>query len=142
MRGRICNPSNENLSELLKMVRTMNNFDFASRHYLQVKGTAMGTKVAPSFANTFMGWFKDIYVYTFHKKPNIWVQFNNDIFSIWTGEEQELHLFMEYLNDCQPSIKFEAEILTSLVNFLDVTVSVSPGDIKTGLSTKPTDTTI
>ena len=45
----------------------MNNFDFAGKHYLQVGGTAMGTKVAPSFANTFMGWFEHHHVYTYPK---------------------------------------------------------------------------
>ena len=126
--------------ECLKMVLTMNNFDFAGRHYLQVGGTAMGTKVAPSFANTFMGWFEDIYVYTYHKQPHIWVRFIDDIFVIWLGSEEELHQFVEYLNNCLPSIKFEAEISTTSVNFLDVTVSITEnGDIKTGLYTKPTD---
>ena len=140
MRGRFCNPTNNSLSSLLKMVLTMNNFDFAGRHYLQVGGTAMGTKVAPSFANTFMGWFEDIYVYTYHKQPHIWVRFIDDIFVIWLGSEVELHQFVEYLNNCLPSIKFEAEISTTSVNFLDVTVSITEnGDIKTGLYTKPTD---
>ena len=64
--SRFCNPSNGSLISLLRMVLTMNNFDFAGRHYLQVGGTTMGTKVAPSFANTFMGWFENIYVETYH----------------------------------------------------------------------------
>ena len=58
-------PMNSSLCKLLEMVLTMNNFDFAVRHYLQVGGTAMGTNVAPSFANTYMGWFEDRFVYTY-----------------------------------------------------------------------------
>ena len=140
MRGRMCNPSNESLTELLKMVLTMNNFDFAGRHYLQVGGTAMGTKVAPSFANTFMGWFENIYVYTYHKQPHLWVRFIDDIFVIWTEGPQQLDLFVDYLNNCLPSIKFEAETSLSSVNFLDVKVKLSPeGCLTTGLYTKPTD---
>ena len=76
----------------------MNNFDFAGRHYLQVGGTAMGTKVAPSFANTFMGWYENIYVYTYHKQPHIWVRFIDDIFVIWTYGEDELQKFITYLS--------------------------------------------
>ena len=30
----------------------MNNFDLAGQHFLQVGGTAIGTKVAPSLAYT------------------------------------------------------------------------------------------
>ena len=50
--------STDNLMILLEKVLKTNNFDFAGRHFLQVGGTAMGTKVAPSFANTFMGWLE------------------------------------------------------------------------------------
>jgi hypothetical protein len=32
-----------------------NNFTFNGDHYLQINGTAMGTKMAPSYANIFMG---------------------------------------------------------------------------------------
>ena len=40
--------------ELLKLVLHKNNFQFNGEHYLQIGGTAMGTKVAPSYANLFM----------------------------------------------------------------------------------------
>ena len=33
----------------------MNNFEFESNHYLQLHGTAMGTKMALAYANLFMG---------------------------------------------------------------------------------------
>jgi hypothetical protein len=31
------------------------NFTFNGDHYIQINGTAMGTKMAPSYANIFMG---------------------------------------------------------------------------------------
>jgi hypothetical protein len=37
------------------MVLKKNNFTFNGDHYLQINGTAMGTKMAPSYANIFMG---------------------------------------------------------------------------------------
>jgi hypothetical protein len=37
------------------MVHRKNNFIFNGDHYLQINGTAMGTKMAPSYANIFMG---------------------------------------------------------------------------------------
>jgi hypothetical protein len=33
----------------------MDNFTFNGAHYLQTNGTAMGTDMAPSYANTLMG---------------------------------------------------------------------------------------
>ena len=43
------------LCDLIRMILTMNNFSFNDNHYLQIHGTAMGTKMAPSFANLKMG---------------------------------------------------------------------------------------
>jgi hypothetical protein len=37
------------------MVLKKNNFIFNGDQYLQINGTAMGTKMAPSYANIFMG---------------------------------------------------------------------------------------
>ena len=37
--------------ELLEVVLTNNYFDFNGKHYHQISGTAMGTKLEPSYAN-------------------------------------------------------------------------------------------
>ena len=46
-------PRTECLVETLTLVLKSNNFD--GNHYLQINGTAMGTNMAPSYANIFMG---------------------------------------------------------------------------------------
>ena len=46
------------LCDLIRMILTMNNFSFNDNHYLQIHGTAMGTKMAPSYANLFLGLFE------------------------------------------------------------------------------------
>ena len=133
-------PTNDSLIELLTQVLTMNNFDFNENHYLQVGGTAMGTRVAPCYANTFMGWFEDTHVYSYHTLPKLWKRYIDDIFVIWTHSNQTLEEFIQYLNLCMPAIKFETEISQEKVNFLDVTVKLGPeGSITTDLYTKPTD---
>ena len=43
---------------LIRMILTMNNFCFNDNHYLQIHGTAMGKKMAPSYANLFLGYFE------------------------------------------------------------------------------------
>jgi hypothetical protein len=48
-------PLTECLEEMLTLVLKNNNFTFDGNHYLQINGTAMGTKMAPSYANIFMG---------------------------------------------------------------------------------------
>ena len=53
-RNRHEKPSNESLLNLLEVVLTKNNFQFNGEHFLQIGGTAMGTRVAPTYANLFM----------------------------------------------------------------------------------------
>ncbi|XP_071138766.1 uncharacterized protein [Mytilus edulis] len=48
-------PPTECLVKMLTLVPKKNDFPFDGDHYLQVNGTAMGTKMAPSYANIFMG---------------------------------------------------------------------------------------
>ena len=43
------------LVEMLTLVLKNNNFTFDGSNYLQINGTAMGTKMAPSYANIFYG---------------------------------------------------------------------------------------
>ena len=133
-------PTNSSLIDLLTQVLTMNNFDFDEQHYLQIGGTAMGTRVAPCYANTFMGWYEDTHVYQYHTLPRLWKRYIDDIFVIWTHSHQQLEEFIGHLNQCMPSIKFETESSQEKVNFLDVTVTLCPGGhITTDLYTKPTD---
>ena len=100
----------------------------------------MGTKLAPSFANLFMGNFEDKFVYTYKLKPLIWKRFIDDVFLIWTYGQSELDIFVKYLNNCHDTIKFTAETSTITANFLDVTVNrENDGTIATTLYCKPTD---
>jgi hypothetical protein len=48
-------PPTECLVEMLTLVLKNNNFTFEGNHYLQINGTVIGTKMAPSYANIFMG---------------------------------------------------------------------------------------
>ena len=43
------------LREMLSLILKENSFQFNGKNYLQVHGTAMGTKMAVAFANIFMG---------------------------------------------------------------------------------------
>ena len=63
--------STYSLVHLLEVVLSKNNFKFKGKNYLQMNGTSMGTKAAPSYANTFMGKFNDL-LYTYHTQPLQW----------------------------------------------------------------------
>ena len=79
-------------------------------------------------------------VYTYNPAPIVWKRFIDDIFIIWTHGHDSLTDFGHHLNNCLPSIKFEADTSTLEVHFLDVTVSLDEGyNLQTDLYTKPTD---
>ena len=85
--------------------------------------------------------FEDTHVYTYKKPPLWWKRFIDDIFCIYQGSEQELLEFINHLNTChkQKTIKFTYEYSKSQVNFLDTTVYLDNGQLKTTLYVKPTD---
>ena len=71
------------------MILTMNNFSFNNEQLLQVHGTAMGTCMATSFANLFMGRFEQQAIENAPFKPPVWKRFIDDGFMIWShGKER------------------------------------------------------
>ena len=134
------NPTNHSVCELLKLVLTGNNFQFDNKHFLQIGGTAMGTKLAPSFANIFMGWFEEKYVYSYKTQPLIWKRYIDDMFIIWQHGPNSLTEFTSCLDSCHKIIKFTQERSSDSIIFLDFTISIgSNNEIITSLYSKPND---
>ena len=48
-------PPTANLCHLIRLILSLNAFVFNQQYYLQIQGTAMGTRMTPSYANLFMG---------------------------------------------------------------------------------------
>ena len=140
MRPGALHPRNSSLMKLLTMTLKKNNFVFNGTHYLQKLGTAIGTKVAPSFAIIYMGSFEDDYVYTYPLQPIMYFRYIDDVFMIWQHGEEELHKFVNHLNNSVETIKFTLEYSKKSVSFLDTRVIIDNNQIYTDLYTKPTDT--
>ena len=73
-------------------------------------------------------------------KPYLWWQYTDNIFFTWEHGEEKLKEFIDVLNKKHPTIKFIAEWSKTQINFLDVTVPLENGNIKTDLYVKPIDT--
>lgn len=112
---------------------------FNGEHYLQKRGTAIGTKMAPSYANLFMHKIESGIIDSFPYKPVTWMRYIDDIFFVWMNGEESLKLFMNHMNNYHDTIKFTFNWSTEEVDFLDVTVKLNDGIIQTDLYTKPTD---
>ena len=94
------------MQDLLGIVLEQNYFQFTNRIYHQVQGTAMGTKMAPSYANIFMAELEEKLLNNYPTKPLLWKRYIDDILCIWPGPPTELDSFLQYLNKSHPTIKF------------------------------------
>ena len=72
-------PPTECLAEMLTLVLKNNNFTLDRNHYLQINGTAMGTKMAPSYANIFMGDLQERLLISSLKQHLSWFRFIDDV---------------------------------------------------------------
>lgn len=132
-------PSTESLLKLLEHVLKLNNFMFNGEHYIQISGTAMGTKMAPSYANIFMGRLERNLLLRAPFKPLSWLRFIDDIEMKWVENRDCLNDFITFANSFHNSIKFTVDISSSKNVFLDTTSTLEDGEIKFSLHTKPTD---
>ena len=73
-------------------------------------------------------------------KPYLWWWYIDDIFFVWEHGEERLKEFIDVLNKNYATIKFTAEWSKTQIIFLDVTVYLENGKIKTDLYVKPTNT--
>ena len=89
---------------------------------LQTHGTAMGTKMAVSFANIFMAKIETTLIQHSETKPKEWRRYIDDIFSLWDSLEKDVDQFIEQANKFHPTIKFTAEISENEITFLDTVV--------------------
>ena len=112
---------------------------FNRENDLQINGTAMGTCVAPTYANLLMDSLEQKFIYLHLKYPRIWFRFIDDILVIFWGTEEELNSFVEYCNSFHDTIKFTVEYSKKSITFLDVNTYQEDNRIKSTLYVKPTD---
>ncbi|XP_071141774.1 uncharacterized protein [Mytilus edulis] len=132
-------PQTDCLVQLLKLVLENNNFIFNDKHFLQIDGTSMGTKMAPSFANIFMGDLEERILLSVPYKPLSWLRFIDDIDMKWNDTAEHLQDFLDHCNQFHHSIKFTSEFSSEKIGFLDTTTFVKNGIMTTDLHTKKTD---
>lgn len=133
-------PPTHTVLRLIHLILTKNAFMFNNKFYHQTKGTAMGTKMAPTYANLFMGHLESKLLQHSPVQPRVWKRFIDDIFCIIPEGLTNAPRFLDYLNSQHTSIKFTADYSPVRVNYLDVSVYIDSGlKIQTTLYTKPTD---
>ncbi|XP_029282304.1 uncharacterized protein LOC115004773 [Cottoperca gobio] len=110
------------LLQLLSICLNNNDFLFNNNHFLQVSGTAMGQRYAPSYANIYMSeWEREALAKCPHK-PSVYLRYLDDIFGIWPHDAALFSEFINILNNHHPSITVTYILNAQQVNFLDTTV--------------------
>ena len=140
--------SKEFILESIKIILENNNFYFNYKMYTQVRGTAMGTKFAPTYATLVLAYLEEkLYVQTEIKygkefaryiKDN-WKRFLDDCFILWTKGEENLKTFHSILNELHSDLKFTIEYSNERLPFLDVLLIKSNNRISTDIFFKETD---
>ena len=110
------------LGDMLRLILKENSFHFNGKNYLQRHGTAMGTKMAVSFANIFMAAVETEIISRSATKPLTWKRYIDDVFSLWNVSKNEIQTFLELANNYHATIKFTAEISDIEITFLDTCV--------------------
>ena len=122
-----------------------NIFKFDNDFWIQLIGTSMGTRVAPTYANLFMGKLEKLLLENCPENLkgflHTWKRFIDDILVIWTGSDAEFLEFFNFLNSFHPTIKFDEPQHSTEDNsceFLDLKISIENGKIATDLYRKDT----
>ena len=131
-------PDTSFLITLTNFILLNNYFSFEGKVYHQIQGTAMGTRMAPSYANLFMGRLEESFLASQNLKPLAWFRFIDDIFMIWTHGQDTLSSFLQNLNSFSP-IHFTWSSSTNHATFLDVNLHLTDGSIHTSVHIKPTN---
>ncbi|CAJ0953613.1 unnamed protein product [Ranitomeya imitator] len=129
--------------DLLKLVLYENFFLYEDTYYVQRQGTAMGSNVAPAYANAYMNSFEETFVYTddrYKQHVKHYLRYIDDIFFIWTGPADILQTFHQTLNSIYPELQFTIQYDTNRISFLDTLILKDiEGHLSTDLYSKPTD---
>ena len=83
----------KSICDLMRMILTMDNFQFDHNYYIQLHGTAMGTRMAPAYANLLMGDRDRKLLAQSPLKPFICWRYIDDIFMVGPTERktQRIH---------------------------------------------------
>ena len=73
------NDKKETTIQFIKLVLTCNNLTFQGKHYVQQTGTAMGTRMAPSYANRYMDQLEDHFLREAADQPLVWSRYIDDM---------------------------------------------------------------
>lgn len=120
--------------DLLNWVLCSNYFGFNNILYHQENGTAMGTPVAPTYANIVLFQIeRDLVI---HTSPRLYMRYLDDLFGIFK-EQASAEAYVHAFNNICPGIQLESITYGDNGIFLDIQGCIDTNRIKTKLYQKP-----
>ncbi|MCG8076000.1 MAG: GIY-YIG nuclease family protein, partial [Candidatus Thiodiazotropha taylori] len=140
--------SKDFILEGLKLILENNNFSFNDLHFNQSKGTAMGTKVAPTYATLVLGFLEETLYENIKLEmgeqfgqyvENQWKRYLDDCFILWQMSREDLNIMESILNSLHEDIIFKIQVNPVQLPFLDTLVIKNGTSISTDIYFKVTD---
>ena len=95
---------------LLETVLKNNIFEFDGTYYKQIQGTAIGTKLAPAYANIFMGNLEQNNLSHAPLKSLFYKHYIDEILLLWPHSEKDLVSFLSTIIIFTHPSKFTYEL--------------------------------
>ena len=126
----------------MKLVMLNNIFSFGDMTFKQMNGTAMGTPPAPPYATIYYGLHESKFLPQYQNHVVFYKCFIDDVLGIWLPHpnpkinSQLWEEFTASMNN-YPGQTWEFNTPTNKVDFMDLTISITNGNISTSLFEKP-----
>lgn len=110
---------------LLRQILKLNFFEFNSKTYLQINGTAMGTNCAPNYANLYLVNYELPLINKFKENIIFYGRFIDDIFII-LDSKCDINIFRKEFINMNPKLEFSFNPSKEKAEFLDIIFSKGP----------------
>ena len=124
---------------MVNLCLTSTYFQYNSKHYKQLHGTAMGSPVSIVVAEIVMQNIEERALATYKRTLPLWLRYVEDTFT--AVHKDEIDDFHEHLNGQNADIQFTKEIEENgKIPFLDCLVTCDNNELRTTIYRKPTHT--
>jgi hypothetical protein len=113
---------------LTDLVLQQNYFQFENEFYIQEEGLPMGSPLSGLIADIFLDHIEHTHILSednrFKHNLVYYYRYVDDIICLYKGNERQIDIFKNYLNNLHQKLQFSSEIESDMkINYLDLTIS-------------------
>ena len=113
-------PQADLIIALLNLILHLDVIEFYGEFYLQISGLGMGTSLAPTLANIFVGWLEMQHNIPTDPKAILYSRLIDDILVIWNGDMKSAKAFTKRIGTMRTSLTIKEKISTIEIDYLDL----------------------